>query len=251
MRTPIFANFCTVLKPQHLALERQENQLENTLEGRRFVSSVSTPCLQVRDGVWGARYVWHGTLHSHLVQVLCSDLSEHVAALMVRKNKLIGGKDNVAHALWWVESISLAFMSMPPHALYGIKQLVMIYLGFGNESCEALPFGKEDDRRFQHRSRTGPSSGCGASLPGTSADRTRLSWLGWWFPELFGMACAFTCAGNRVSVRRKVFFASRVALLEHSLKLSHSFWAFFSYHALHVWFYPQKRWPTMYLNSSI
>lgn len=52
MRTQSFVNFCTVLKPQFLALARQENRLENVLEGRRQESCELFQAVPVCSLLW-------------------------------------------------------------------------------------------------------------------------------------------------------------------------------------------------------
>lgn len=81
----------------------------------------------------------------------------------------------------------------------------------------------------------------GLHCPGWGSYCQSWAWercLAW--PVLSAMLEIVLVYGGRCS------FASMVVLLEHSLKLSHSFWFFWcffflNYHALHIWFYRQEK----------
>lgn len=50
-----------------------------------------------------------------LLKACVRALPERMAGLMVMKNGWVGEEDDVVHSLWWVQSIALAFVSMPPY----------------------------------------------------------------------------------------------------------------------------------------
>lgn len=63
----------------------------------------------------GLYVIWYAAFRSRSSPVLSPTWT--CGGTMVRKKEWIGGEDNVVHTLWWVESVSLAFVSMPPHTL--------------------------------------------------------------------------------------------------------------------------------------